>query len=607
MDKHAAFLKNLCRLCGNSVKNKADVVKKTAFKLEMLEKFNINIDENSSETHPEKICPPCKRLLYRVRESGNAAEISVSRTIEKWTSHVEGNCRCTSGKKGRPAKKRIHLDMSHEPIGSDTESGEEFETETERISSLEFKSLIENIPFMDRELAIVCAKKLAETFHFILLDKAAWDRGVDQARTSEEERARLWDLCCASEADKEVIGRENKNLINELLQDALKEQTKTDGEWKDDIDLRVAEIKAKEGMRVCPVCQTTMERTKRKCVNPACRVSLKAAEKEVQGTDVLGTAIVAPVRQYRHRVKQTQYGFVIDDNEEGHVIVNYKIENISECHDEFQHVASNNPDHQVKVLASDPVFVNPNSADALKEVLRRVGKAANVKRYYPDNPSAREWLNVTMDGSPYLASRKVIEDVLMSTGCGAEVLKQKISEHCQKCHGGQKCKAIQEFSWVVLRIGKLHVEMNMARHFIDLNWDIFLSKLASEIGFVSEAAQKFVRRGSDHHKTMSVLKVAHIGLWKEMLIPYVRDRLSYGSPLSVNNYLYKWMPEVGWKDATYSHIFVTSWNYLMALHVFRMGVRRNNAFYVKAGQKEFAPLFHRNSASKYALIDLHDR
>ena len=113
MNKHVAFLKNFCRLCGNSVKNKADVAKKTAFKRELLEKFNINIDEDSSEIHPEKVRPPCKRLLYRVRESaGNAAEISISRTIEKWTSHVEDNCRCTSGKKGRPAKKRDHRGLS---------------------------------------------------------------------------------------------------------------------------------------------------------------------------------------------------------------------------------------------------------------------------------------------------------------------------------------------------------------------------------------------------------------------------------------------------------------------------------------------------------------
>ena len=60
-----------------------------AFKRELLENFNINIDEDSSEIHLEKVCHPCKRLLYRVRESAKVAPVSVSRTIEKWTSHVE--------------------------------------------------------------------------------------------------------------------------------------------------------------------------------------------------------------------------------------------------------------------------------------------------------------------------------------------------------------------------------------------------------------------------------------------------------------------------------------------------------------------------------------
>ena len=132
--------------------------------------------------------------------------------------------------------------------------------------------------------------------------------------------------------------------------------------------------------------------------------------------------------------------------------------------------------------------------------------------------------------------------------------------------------------------------------------------VASELGFVSENAQKYMRKGSDHHKTMSVLRVAHIGLWKEMLIPYIRDRLESGSPeISVNDYLYKWMPEVGWKSATYSYIFGMTYTYLMALMVLRMGVRRNNSSYIRAGQLSFAPLFHRSSSSKYALIDLHDR
>ena len=55
-------------------------------------------------------------------------------------------------------------------------------------------------------------------------------------------------------------------------------------------------------------------------------------------------------------------------------------EKLADCHDEFQHVPSNHPDHPVKVVADDPIFVNPNSSDALKEVLRRVGKATNWKR-----------------------------------------------------------------------------------------------------------------------------------------------------------------------------------------------------------------------------------
>jgi len=58
--------------------------------------------------------------------------------------------------------------LSHELRGSNIESGEELETETERKSCLEFKSLIKNIPFMKRELALVCTQKLAESFNKLM-------------------------------------------------------------------------------------------------------------------------------------------------------------------------------------------------------------------------------------------------------------------------------------------------------------------------------------------------------------------------------------------------------------------------------------------------------
>lgn len=75
-----------------------------------------------------------------------------------------------------------------------------------------------------------------------------------------------------------------------------------------------------------------------------------------------------------------------------------------------------------------------------------------------------------------------------------------------------------------------------------------LSHLASELGFELEAAQKYVKRGSDHHKTMSILKVAHLGLWQELLIPCVRERLRSRLSVSVNEYLYDWLPENRQKD-----------------------------------------------------------
>ena len=62
-------------------------------------------------------------------------------------------------------------------------------------------------------------------------------------------------------------------MIHDILTKVLKEHTKPDVEWKDDIDKRVGEMKAKEGMRAFPVGNTTMPKTKRKCINTDCRVS----------------------------------------------------------------------------------------------------------------------------------------------------------------------------------------------------------------------------------------------------------------------------------------------------------------------------------------------
>lgn len=68
------------------------------------------------------------------------------------------------------------------------------------------------------------------------------------------------------------------------------------------------------------------------------------------------------------------------------------------------------------------MFVNPNSFDSTKEVLRRVGHAASISRYHPDKPNACKWLSVTMDGSPYLVSRTVTPPICVV------IVKQRFSK-----------------------------------------------------------------------------------------------------------------------------------------------------------------------------------
>ena len=96
------------------------------------------------------------------------------------------------------------------------------------------------------------------------------------------------------------------------------------------------------------------------------------------------------------------FGFTIDSNEESCVTVK---EQVVERYDEFIHVPSQHSNYPVKVTASDPVFVNPNSFDALKDVFRRIGASCKIRQNHPGEPNAHDWLSVTMDGLPYLVNR----------------------------------------------------------------------------------------------------------------------------------------------------------------------------------------------------------
>lgn len=121
-----------------------------------------------------------------------------------------------------------------------------------------------------------------------------------------------------------------------------------------------------------------MDRKKRKCCNPDCRVHLKQAEEKVNETDVLGSALKAPVRNYNHNFRETTMGFTVEEG--GEVIASANLISL-EKYDVTCDMLSLHSNDPVKITVSYPAFVNPSSYSLVKEVLRKIGKAAGVRRY----------------------------------------------------------------------------------------------------------------------------------------------------------------------------------------------------------------------------------
>lgn len=133
------------------------------------------------------------------------------------------------------------------------------------------------------------------------------------------------------------------------------------------------------------------------------------------------------------------------------------------------------------MTVSDPAFVNPASYKAVTEVLRSIGQAAKITRYGFSGPQARQWLSVTMDGSPYSLAVQVLDNTLICVTCAAHKNIEHVSffgkewqQHLKSEHKDCKAVSAKEFDWVVLRIDLLHVEMNMVKTFFAFNWDVMV-------------------------------------------------------------------------------------------------------------------------------------
>lgn len=101
--------------------------------------------------------------------------------------------------------------------------------------------------------------------------------------------------------------------------------------------------------------------------------------------------------------------------------------------------------------------------------------------------------------------------------------KEDFRKHHASLHLDLEEEEFLEFDWVILRPGYGHFDMNMCKTFVKLNLDVFFSALSRVMGFRSENAQRAAKKCSDHHKTWTLLQIAHEGNRQELMVPYVRQ------------------------------------------------------------------------------------
>ena len=142
---------------------------------------------------------------------------------------------------------------------------------------------------------------------------------------------------------------------------------------------------------------------------------------------------------------------------------------------------------------------------------------------------------IECDGVPYNIIRTII----------SEVLRCKI---CNKCFYGLSCfqdhicyvlnqaTPKHEFEWLVPICGLLHLEMNLGRAFLKLNWEVFFRRIGIELGFKSVNAMKYLQKGSDHHKMWHLFEIVYPAICLELLVPYVDFCKSTGDKPTCNGY-----------------------------------------------------------------------
>ena len=224
-----------------------------------------------------------------------------------------------------------------------------------------------------------------------------------------------------------------------------------------------------------------------------------------------------------------------------------------------------NSETRPQIKMSDPVLLNPNSYKNLETILTEMKQFANIGK-------DREWVFLGCDGPPYCLSERIIES------------------------------NPEKFEFASLVPGLGHLHMNQMKTIFKVMEDIILEPLGKEVlNFQSVKAYQFFIDAKDTHKSWQALQVLLFGTGLELARAYKEE--DNPDECTVLGFL-QW--QSNHVNPTIQLLTQLIFNYVLAIYLFKIGVRHNDVHLINASCLKFDDLFYVFNHPIYREIEYRD-
>ena len=230
------------------------------------------------------------------------------------------------------------------------------------------------------------------------------------------------------------------HIIEANIKSVANEQRNTSGDLTDFIDEKIE----RDTFLVCSVCEKNgltiqYKRTKRKCDLCHSQLTKTIKHSNVQSSSTF--IYRAEIDPYTKKLQKKP---------------------TEESQGRYEQIPSNHPNEIPQVKVGEPTFLNPNSYENCREILRKIGVEAGIECY---GGKKQQWVIIECDGLLFQLCFNIIKDTYTCSICNtSHYKKDAFVRHSMSKHN-ELVGYYQEFDWVLLKLARGHFEMNSIKAF----------------------------------------------------------------------------------------------------------------------------------------------